>query len=728
MAISTGKSELYDPWVRLDAHKSSYVMGVTAQGYLLHLYYGKKLSDTDMPGVLRKENFAWYPQKPGETLLDKLPLEYSASGMADLRPPALSVEWADGDNIADLRYEKLQIIAGKPMLEGLPSTYVEDDEEAHTLKIVLRDAKGLRCCLFYTAFGRYNAITRHTVLKNDSEQDIFIHRILSASIDMPHRDWKLLHLHGAWIREFTQEVLPVGYCTQSISSRKGASGHQHNPFGAIMSGACSENDGEAYGFSFVYSGNFLLETDVDSNDSLRVNMGLNERGFAWTLNPESRFVTPEVVLVYSDEGLCKMSQAYHSLYRDRLVRGYWRNMARPTLLNTWEGVYFNFNRDKLLSLAKAASETGIELFVLDDGWFGKRDDDKTSLGDWFVNEQKLGCTLRELGDDINALGMQFGIWVEPEMISPDSDLYRAHPDWALKQPDRNATLARTQLILDIAREDVQEYIISSMDALFSSAPIAYVKWDMNRNMTEVGSSGGIPAGEVPHRYMLGLYRILETLTTKHPRILFESCAGGGGRFDPGMLFYMPQGWLSDNSDAIQRLTIQYGASMVYPPSVMGCHVSAVPNHQVWRDTPLDTRWNVAMAGGGFGYELNISQLTDEEKSMVKKQIAEYKNQRDFLRECELYRIGNPSCDNTVAFIQVSPKKDRAVFTCCRKLNNSQAPQLIFTPLRGLLRDAVYKDTEDGREYTGAVLMSHGIGTLLPAHDFASVRVQLIRII
>lgn len=443
--------------------------------------------------------------------------------------------------------------------------------------------------------------------------------------------------------------------------------------------------------------------------------------FRWPLAPGRSFETPEAVLVYSGTGLGDMSRTYHRLFANHVCRGRWRDRSRPVLLNTWEGVYFNFDHEKLLRLAETAARNGIELFVIDDGWFGHRSDDTTSLGDWTPWKEKLGCTLSELASDVNRLGMEFGLWVEPEMVSPDSDLFRAHPDWALCRPGRAATLARTQLILDLSRKDVQDYIILVMTRLFSSANIAYAKWDMNRNMTEIGSAADrlASAGALAHRYMLGLYRILETLTTRFPNILFESCASGGGRFDAGMLYYMPQAWTSDGSDAIERLSMQSGASLVYPPSMMGSHVSASPNHQVGRVTPLSTRWNIAVLGGGFGYELDMTRLSQEEQDTVRRQIEQYKQERDSLFGSRFYRLCVPK--ETVAFEQISKDGNRVVVTCCRKLYGANSEPL-WLRLQGLEPEALYRNAPNGIPCTGALLMEKGVRLHLGLKDFTSERI------
>lgn len=726
MAIQHAATNLYPHVFQLDTPNSSYVLGISEQGLAVHLYYGTRLFEGDFSAVCSAENSPWFPARAGEPLLDHVPLEFSGAGMADLRPSAVSVQWEDGDNVADLRYKSHRILAGKPAPQGLPHIYTEQEEEAQTLVVTLADEKGLEAELYYTVFRDSDALVRRTVLRNAGSQTVTVLRVMSASLDLTESRMELVHLHGSWAREFTRERLPVGHGEQRIGSFCGASGHQHNPFLAVVTPDCTETAGEAYGCSFVYSGNFCMETNVDASDRLRINAGLSDRAFRWPLAAGESFETPEAVLVYSGSGLGEMSRTYHKLYRSRVSRGYWRDRPRPVLLNTWEGVYFDFNCDKLLRIAKAAAQEGIELFVIDDGWFGHRADDTSSLGDWTPWEEKLGCTLSELVKNVNELGMGFGLWVEPEMVSPDSDLYRAHPDWVIRRPDRAATLKRTQLILDLSRKEVQDSVIDAMTKLFSSAPIAYVKWDMNRNMSEIGSAADLTAsaGALAHRYMLGLYRVLETLTSRFPKILFESCASGGGRFDAGMLYYMPQTWTSDDSDAVQRLDIQGGASLVYPPSMMSCHVSAVPNHQVRRRTPLSTRWDVAMLGGGFGYELDMTKFSAEEAETVKEQIAAYKQERDSLFDSRFYRL--PMLEGMAAFQQISADGKKVVATCVRRLYNAKG-EPHWLRLQGLNPHAQYRCLRDGSVVTGAVLMGRGIRLHLEPEDFASDRIVLERL-
>ena len=727
--VFTDVGALYNPVFKLDASESSYVFGAGKSGLLTHLYYGPPISDEEIPElILRESRSSCSGGENAEPPADRTAYEYPAAGRADLRPAALSVEYGDGDNVADLFYRSYRILSGKPGIKGLPHTYAESEKEAETLRVTLRDpVKNLRVDLFYSVFQGLNAVSRWTEIKNEGGADATLKKVMSVSLGLPDIDRDFIHLHGTWAGEFNPEKVPCAHCTQSVSSFRGASGPEHNPFAAFASQGCTETEGEVFGISLVYSGNFVIESEGDPCDRLRVNAGINPRAFSWRIGPGETFESPEAVLVRSGHGFGEMSRTYHDLYRKHLCRGKWRDLPRPVLLNTWEAFYFDFDRSRLLNLAKSAAELGVELFVLDDGWFGHRNDDASSLGDWYVNEKKLGCTIGELAADVNRLGLKFGIWVEPEMISPDSDLFRSHPDWALRQPGRTATLSRSQLILDLSRPDVRSYIVDRMTDIFGSG-VSYVKWDMNRNMSEIGSSY-LPAdrvGELPHRYMLGLYEIMETLTSRFPDILFESCAGGGGRFDPGMLYYMPQIWTSDDTDAVQRLTIQYGASFVYPPSAMACHISAVPNHQNGRVTPIETRAAAAMAGGGFGYELDPGKLSPDEREAVKKQTELYKKYRFLFPDGDLYRLASPIESNEPAFLMVSKDKKHAVVSCFRIL--CRTGNVVNTvKLQGLEESWSYRDTETGNIYSGGFLMKAGLKLPSSRGDFKSLRVILEKI-
>jgi alpha-galactosidase len=717
----------YQPMTRtfhLQANDMSYMMQIVGCGYLAHLYWGKK---TRNGGGSRKLRFVYRPFSPNPYLsnrrfsLDTLPQEYPAYGNTDFRAPAYQVHLENGSTISDLRYKTHRIYKGKPKLKGLPATYVEHEDEAETLEIVLQDRViGLHVTLLYTVYERWNVITRSVRFDNNGFERIKLLRALSMNIDFPHADYEWLHLPGAWARERAVERRPLVSGTQSVESRRGASSHQHNPFIALLQKGANEDYGEVYGFSLVYSGNFLAQIEVDQFRTTRVSMGINSFDFTWLLEPGESFQTPEVVMVYSDKGLNGMSQTYHQLYRTRLARGVYRDRQRPILINNWEATYFNFNEEKILRLAKTAAELGMELFVLDDGWFGKRDNDRSSLGDWFVDKRKLPNGLAGLAANINNMGMRFGLWLEPEMVSVDSELYRKHPDWCLHVPNRPRSEGRNQLVLDYSRKEVCDYIIQVISDVLASAPISYVKWDMNRHMTEIGSAALPPERqrETVHRYMLGLYRVMEEITSRFPYILFESCSGGGGRFDPGMLYYMPQTWTSDNTDAVARLKIQYGTSLVYPISAMGAHVSAVPNHQVHRITSLEMRGHVAMSGN-FGYELDLTKLSEEEKAIVKQQVAFYKDIRRLVQFGTFYRILSPFEGNETAWMFVSEDKSEAFVAYFRVLAEANAP-LSFLRLKGLDPNKDYEIIGSGEVYGGDELMYAGLNVPRRRGDFISV--------
>lgn len=703
---------------------TSYILQVLGNGMLVHVYWGRRLQSAVWPGM---RNGHEDDTPPAQADLGDRPWspntqlhEFPGYGTGDFRHPVYQARLANGTTVTDLRYVGHRIVAGKRRLEGLPATYVEHDGEATTLEITLRDQpSGLAVVLSYTVFAEHDAIARSVRFANEGKVPLRLVRAGSAAVDFPHAQFDLLHLSGDWAREREMIRRRLEPGMQSIESRRGASGLEHNPFIALLSPGAGEDHGDVYGFSLVYSGSFAARVEVGQYRTARVSMGINDFDFEWLLEPGQSFQAPELVMVYSAAGLGAMSRTYHGLYRRRLARGTYRDRPRPVLINNWEATYFDFDAARLEAIAQAGSELGIELFVLDDGWFGKRDSDTGSLGDWVVDRRKLPAGLADLAGRVNRLGMQFGLWFEPEMISVDSDLYRAHPDWCLHVPGHARSESRHQLVLDLSRKDVCAYVLEAVSAVLRSAPIRYVKWDMNRNMSEIGSSRLPPARqrETAHRYMLGLYGILETLTGRFPDVLFESCASGGGRFDPGMLYYMPQTWTSDNSDAVSRLRIQYGTSLVYPPGAMGSHVSAVPNHQVGRVTPLRTRGNVAMSGN-FGYELDLSQLSPDDRVEVKRQVAQYKALRGLVQFGDLYRLRSPFDGNDTAWMIVAPDRKEAFVVYVRVLAEANAP-LDWLRLRGLDPAARYRCEADGKTYGGDQLMYAGL--LLPtvSADFQS---------
>lgn len=697
----------------LQAKDSSYIMKVLETGHLAHLYWGRRLRDSnDFSELLNYKQRVLEPylSKDNKDLsLDILPQEYPAYGRTDFRQPAYQIELENGSRITELKYQDHEIKQGKEKLAGLPATYVESESEAETLKITLVDEVAeIKVVLSYTVYEDFAAITRSAKLINTGQQSLELNRALSASVDFKDNDFNLLQLSGAWSRERHVKRRELEHGIQSIESTRGASSPYQNPFLALERKNSDEQQGEVYGFSLVYSGNFLAQVQVNHFEQTRVNLGINPFDFKWLLEAGESFQTPEVVMVYSSQGLNQMSQTYHKLYRTRLARGKYRDKVRPILINNWEATYFDFDEEKILEIAEAGKELGLELFVLDDGWFGSRDDDTSSLGDWYVDKKKLPNGVKGLGEKINDLGLEFGLWFEPEMVSKDSDLYRQHPDWCIHVPDRSRSESRNQLVLDLSREEVCDKLIEMLSDILDRAPITYVKWDMNRHLTEIGSAGlsAERQSETAHRHILGLYRILEELTTRFPEILFESCASGGGRFDPGMLYYMPQTWTSDDTDAVERLKIQYGTSIVYPLSSMGAHVSAVPNHQTGRVTSLDMRGDVAMFGN-FGYELDLTELSATEKEKIKEQVAEYKEVRKLVQQGKFYRLLSPFSGNETAWMLVSEDKSEAYVAYYKVLAEPNAG-FYRLQLQGLDPEADYKLVGEEQVYGGDQLMYAGL--------------------
>ncbi|RCX21403.1 alpha-galactosidase [Fontibacillus phaseoli] len=713
----------------LQSQNSSYIIQLV-RGYAAHVYYGPKLRQgSNLDGMLtlqERSSFCPNPLPDDKTIsLDTLPQEYPQYGTSDFRSPAYQVKLANGTRATELVYKSHKIMTGKPELSGLPSVYAEREDEAETLELELADElSGMTVILRYTVFADFDAIARSTRFLNGGKEPLELERALSASLDFADSNYDVLYLSGAWARERHIQRRRLAPGVTGIGSRRGSSSHQQNPFIALLRPDANERQGEVYGLSLVYSGNFTAEAEVEQFGMTRLQIGLNPFDFTWHLEPGEVFQTPEAVLVYSNEGLGGMSRTYHRLYRTRLCRGQHRDRERPILVNNWEATYFDFNADKIEAIAKAGSELGIELFVLDDGWFGRRDRDDSSLGDWFEDRRKLPGGLEDLARRVKATGLQFGLWVEPEMVSPDSDLYRSHPDWCLHVPDRRRTEARDQLVLDMSRADVRRYLYERLSDIFRTVPISYVKWDMNRNMTEIGSAliPGERQKEIAHRYILGLYELLECLTGEFPHILFESCSGGGGRFDPGMLYYMPQTWTSDDTDAVERLKIQYGTSLVYPVSTMGAHVSAVPNHQVERTTPLAFRGDVAMSGN-FGYELDLTKFTESEREIVKQQIQAYKENRGLVQQGELFRLLSPFEGNETSWMFVSPDQNEALLFYFKVLAEPNAP-LRNVKLAGLDPEKDYTLEASGEIYGGDRLMTLGLPVSWLRGDFASMWVRL----
>lgn len=696
----------------IESKNTSYILNVLETGHIAHLYWGRKINSNKIDYLIKKRqcgSFLADLDNIDDFHLEAVPQEYPSYGNPDLRSPAIQIKLSNGTTVTDFRYDSHKIFKGKNKLQGLPATYVKNDIEAETLEITLNDSlANLKLILSYTVFEEYDAITRNVKVINDSNEEIDILRVLSANVDFNHSEFDFIQLSGAWARERHIVRTPLRSGGQCVESRRGASSHAQNPFMALVSHEANEDVGDVYGFNLIYSGNFLANVEVDMHNNSRAQIGINPFDFTWNLESKQEFQTPEVVMVYSPNGLTGMSHIYHDLYRERLARGSYRDKERPILINNWEATYFDFDNEKIKEMAKEASDLGIELFVLDDGWFGERNSDDSSLGDWFVNENKIKCGLNSLVKDINDLGMKFGLWFEPEMISPNSNLYREHPDWCIHIENRTRSLARKQLVLDLSRDEVCDAVIKMITDVLKSAPISYVKWDMNRNITELGSPAWPPKKqkELAHRYMLGLYKILENITSNFPDILFESCSGGGGRFDGGMLYYMPQTWTSDDTDAIERLKIQEGTSLVYPSISMGSHVSAVPNHQVNRITPLSTRGIVAMAGS-FGYELDVTKMTDIEKEEVKKQIELYKSIRKVVQFGDLYRLKSPFKSNEVSWMTLSKDKEFAIVSYVKQYSEvNKIPGRL--KLKALDENSLYEIIETKEVFGGDELMYIGL--------------------
>lgn len=691
----------------------SYIIKILKNNQLGHLYYGKKIRDRESfehllelkPRAMSVCTF----EGDLDFSLEHIKQEYPAYGSGDMRYPAYEIVQKNGSNITCFEYVDHKIYNGKPKLSGLPATYAENNDECTTLEIKLRDKLiNVDIILIYTIFENYPVIARSTKFISNNEEGITLNSAMSVSVDLPNSDYEMMELTGAWSRERSVRFRKLEHGIQSIYSMKGCSSNSYNPFIALKEYNANEFNGEVYGFSLVYSGNFLAQIDVDTFDVSRITLGINPNCFKWDMIKGEEFQTPEVVMVYSDKGLNYMSQTYHNLYRTRLARGYWRDKVRPILINNWEATYFDFDEEKILDIAKTAKELGVELFVLDDGWFGRRNNDLSSLGDWYVDYNKLPNGIKGISEKIDDIGLMFGLWFEPEMINKDSDLYRKHPEWVLSTPGRNLSHGRNQFILDFSKEEVIDYIYNMMEKVLTEGKISYVKWDMNRCMSEVFSQNMDASyqGKVMHRYILGVYKLYDKLIKKFPNILFESCASGGARFDPGLLYYAPQCWASDNTDAIERLKIQYGTTMVYPLSSIGAHVSAIPNHQMLRNTPIDTRANVAYFGT-FGYELDLNKLSSVEKEKVSNQIKFMKKYRELILNGTFYRLESPFEGNTTAWMVISKDKKEALVGYYRTLQlvNSSYKKI---KLKGLDENLKYSVSINNNEVYGDELMNFGL--------------------
>ncbi len=709
----------------------SYLFQIETGGFPAHLYFGKAVKNYSGNYRYPRIDRSFSPNLPGSSdrlfSLDTLLQEYPSFGNGDFREPACQFEFQDGSQITDFRYQSHEIFSGKPALAGLPASYATDEKEAETLKLVLWDEiAALQLILSYTIFADHDVLSRSVSVINKSTETVNIRQLASCALDFPAQEFDLLHLNGTWAQErnLIREKLSSG--TKILDSKRGSSSHQQNPFAVLAKKETTESQGAAFGFCLVYSGNHCTTVQRDAFQQKRVVMGIHPHRFCWRLEPQQTFQTPEAVLAFSGEGFNRLSHTYHAFFEQHLIRGFYKKKERPILINNWEATYFDFDEAKILSLAKEAQQLGIELFVLDDGWYGQRNDDCTSLGDWSPNLEKFPNGLAPLSQKIHDLGLKFGIWVEPEMISENSLLYQKHPDWVLQVPGREKSPSRSQYVLDLSRKEVRDYLYLQLSALFDEASIDYVKWDMNRNLTDVYSAAFPPdqQGEIAHRYVLGLYELLEKLTKKYPTILFESCSGGGGRFDAGMLYYMPQTWTSDNTDAAARMKIQYSTSFAYPLSTMGAHVSGIPNHQTGRQTSLSTRGNVSMAGV-FGYELDLTQLSIEEKQEIQEQVSFYKKYRQLLQFGTFSRLLDPYQGNHAAWQVTSLDKKEALVFYFQLLEEASSPFVTIKPT-GLDPNRCYQLVQEPDKYFwGDELMRIGFYvTPKQIGDFISERYHL----
>ena len=703
-----------DKIITIDTDNSTYQMKISEYGHLLHVYYGAN-AEGDLSYMLNyyDRGFSPVPNDAGNDRtysLDVLPQEYSCFGNGDFRTVPLVIAGSQGDSGADLRFESAKVVDGKYSIEGLPASYANDGDDAQTLIVTLKDVSGgLKVVLSYGVFPHIDVITRHVRIQNLRNHDIMLCKASSLQLDFMWGKYEVIHLRGRYGMERMEERRRLTHGSTVFGSRRGISSHQENPFFAIVEKNTTESKGNAYGFSLLYSGDFNNEIEVDPYEQTRVVMGLSCEYFFKKLGPKECFETPEAVMTFSAKGIERLSYNFHRLVRRNICRGAYKEAQRPVLINNWEATYFDFDGDKLVDIATKASELGVELFVLDDGWFGKRNSDNSGLGDWYVNEEKLGGTLKSVADRIRALGMKFGLWIEPEMVSEDSDLYREHPDYAFVTPGRAPVRGRNQLVLDFSRKEVVDNIFGQISKVIDETGVDYLKIDMNRSIHEVYSYNANEQnrGVILHNYVLGMYDFLERLNKRYPNILIEGCSGGGGRFDMGMLYYVPQIWCSDNTDAIERLRIQHGTSIGYPMSTIGAHVSAVPNHQTGRVTPINTRGIVAMCGG-FGYELDLNIISDEDKEEVKKQIATYKKDWKLIQQGRYYRLTNPLDEPFgMAWEYVTEEKDKAILamTQLKATFNSPIP---YIKLRGLDKKAMYHLVETDQYIMGSALMHAGL--------------------
>lgn len=715
----------------LEGKGVTYAFFINEFGYAEHLYYGKRIGRDDLTYLRRSGGVSTAALVPGyekqwlapmfNASYQDFPSELSFFGTGDYREPAVEYQDKTGNRVVELLYEGFEILEEKPKPAGMPGM-----RGGQTLLLHLKDRMAnFACDLYYTVYEDTGVIVRRAVYRNLSPDRVLLNRAYSFTFTLPDMEYDVISLHGAWARERAVERIPMHHGVVSVDSKRTTSSATLNPFLALARKNATEELGDVYGFSLIYSSSYVLKAEGINGGSTLVTGGIQDFDFSWTLEPGESFDTPEIVIAYSDQGIGGMSRCFHDAYRDHLINPRFAWKPRPIVINNWEGTYFHFDTDKLKAIAQAAAGTGIDTFVLDDGWFGKRGDDTSGLGDWTVNTEKLRGGLTELIDFVNGLGMQFGLWFEPEMISEDSNLFRAHPDYAIGVPNRPRCKSRNQYVLDLTRKEVRDCIVESVNRVLRENRIAYVKWDYNRNVTESFSVGREPQRqtEFAHRYALGLYELCERIVEANPEVFFEGCSGGGARFDPAMLYYFPQIWTSDNTDAEARTLCQYGTSLVYPLSAMSCHVSAVPNHQTGRVTRMETRADIAHLGA-TGYELDTTQFTDEERKAVREQVAQYRQMEYLVLRGDLFRTENPFESNYFGLMLVSKDKTKAVLTLYQRITKCNDDPKLFRAA-GLAQDVDYYIPELNRTLKGATLMNAGLRADFPQGDFATINYHFI---
>ena len=712
----------------LHTQNTTYQMKADENRVLLHTYYGPRVGGGDLSYLIQYADRGFCPN-PSELgrrrdySLDALPQEYSTCGVGDFRLPSAQVEQPDGSRLLDLRYESCEARPGKYALEGLPAFH---GAEGETLSVLLRDpSSSLEVELLYGVFEAYDLITRTVRIRNRGNRPVRLNQAASLCLDLPPAEMDLITFDGAHVRERWMNRAPLRPGVQGVGSTRGTSSHQHNPFVMLCGRDAGEDHGLCYGAALLYSGGFQAAAERSQFGDIRLVLGMQPQGFSWVLGPGECFTAPEAAMICSPNGFTSMTHQFHRAVRERLLRDPYAGKQRPVLVNNWEATYFDFDAEKLLEIAREAAPLGIRLLVMDDGWFGQRNDDFGGLGDWTVNQRKLPGGLEALAPRLRELGMQFGLWVEPEMVSEDSALYREHPEWAMRAPGRPGARGRSQLVLDLSRREVRDHLFNALRSVLDSAEIAYVKWDMNRSFTDIWSAALPPErqGETAHRYILGLYELLERLRQAYPELLVEGCSGGGGRFDLGMLYYTPQIWCSDNSDAIDRLRIQYGTSFCYPPVCVGAHVSASPNEQNGRVTPLETRGVVAMSGT-FGYEMDLCRCTPEEREIIRRQTEDFHRYGELIRQGDYYRLSEPFQDpGYTAWAHVAPDRREALVSLVTGSTWAAQP-FVTLKLKGLDPAAKYRINGGKTLWPGDALMYAGYPIPPMRGDYQSLQLHL----